>query len=200
MAAALLAALAGRRPEIRAQWEALLRTEPFPTPLGQPDALVHLIDPTLDEFFAALARALDRPAGSSSYTPATRPTCPCGRNPLLAFFIAGEQALHEALILSQSAAGTMNATERDFGFLTVDATLRQIAHREVDALCSICLTRPQTDEKAAPEAEPGAGKSKPAPAATTATTPPSRPRRTSRNRAVPRPGTQWPGRIPRPAP
>jgi hypothetical protein len=177
MAADLLAALAGRRPEIRAQWEALLRTEPFRTPLGQPDTLVHLIDSTLDEFFAALARALDRPANLASYVPSTRPTCPCGRNPLLAFFTAGEQALHEALILIQSAAGPMKASERDFGFFTVDAVLRRIAHREVDALCSVCLTRPAAAE-ATPAPMPAEEKSK----AASPTTKPSPPQRTRRRR------------------
>lgn len=197
MAAALFAALAGRRPEIRAQWEALLRTEPFPTPLGQPDALVHLIDPTLDEFFSALARALDRPAGLSPYTPSSRPTCPCGRNPLLAFFIAGEQALHEALILSQSAGGALNATERDFGFFTVDATLRQIAHREVDALCSVCLTRPA----AAPaSAASESATPLPAPAASTSPAAPlSRTRRTRQNRTRHSAGMTWPARPLRPS-
>lgn len=198
MAAELLAALAGRRPEIRAQWEALLRTEPFPTPLGQPDALVHLIEPTLDEFFIALARALDRPSGLTAYTPSTRPTCPCGRNPLLAFFIAGEQALHEALILSQAAAGPMNPAKRDFGFHTLAATLRQIAHREVDALCSVCLTRPEATAEpkpeAGPEPEPEPATGKPKLPASNPSAPPPRARRTSQNSNMVWPGVKWASR------
>src|SRR3954462_4663597 len=99
----LVRALRDRRAETRARWEALLRIEKVNTPLANPDALVFMIDWTLDEVFGALLRPLSsrrRPAKFENHRP--RPECPCGRNPLLAYFAAGEQALEEALILEQA--------------------------------------------------------------------------------------------------
>ena len=55
MQASLVRELSHRRGFLRARWEDLLRAEPVTSPLGLPDALVHLIDVTLEEIFAALA-------------------------------------------------------------------------------------------------------------------------------------------------
>ena len=69
----------------------MLRTEPINTPLGHPDSLVHLIDWTLDEIFTALTNPLARHRGTGTrFASNDRPECPCGRNPLLAYFAAGE--------------------------------------------------------------------------------------------------------------
>src|SRR5258708_9894049 len=95
-----LRVLIARRGDLHARWEALLRIERINTPLANPDALVFMIDWTLDELFGSLLRPNPRHRSSHECT-ATRAACPCGRNPLLAYFAAGEQALEEALILEQ---------------------------------------------------------------------------------------------------
>lgn len=132
----LVRALRSRRAEIHARWEALLRIEKVTTPLANPDALVFMIDWTLDECFSCL-----RPAGGDHRkAPASfaKPDCPCGRNPLLAYFAAGEQAIEEALILEQARASAVDPQQRDAAFTELKLTVRDIARREVEAFCSVC--------------------------------------------------------------
>ncbi len=113
MQAELLAALRARRVEIRARWAELLRVEPVNTPLAQPDALAHLIDWTLEEIFRGLLHATPRRRHSNVVQGHFRPECPCGRNPLLAYFAIAEQALQEALILVQASLPHLDPLERD---------------------------------------------------------------------------------------
>lgn len=129
-------ALRARRPAIRVQWEALLRAEPIATPLGHPNALIHLIDATLEEVFEGLA------AGGAA-TSGAEAACPCRRNPLLRFFAAGDQALKEALILTQAAAAPISPVERDASLAELDGVLQHLARREIEAFCAICKVRTQ---------------------------------------------------------
>jgi hypothetical protein len=69
------------------------------------------------------------------------PVCPCGRNPLLAYFAAGEQALREALILAQVAMSHLEPIERDASLLELNLALQFIARREIEAFCGICQFR-----------------------------------------------------------
>jgi hypothetical protein len=144
MQATLVGALRFRRPKIRAQWEALLRTEPVATPLGHPDALVHLLDWTLDEIFSLLANPLSLRRHGTPHAFEETPECPCGRNPLLAYFAAGSQALREALVLAQAAAAPLDPLERDSSFAELNLVLQHIAHREIAAFCGVCQFRPQS--------------------------------------------------------
>jgi hypothetical protein len=138
----LLERLRARRPSIRREWETLLRTEPVATPLGNPDTLAHLIDRTLDEVFTALAAPAARHGSARPCSFATiRAACPCGRNPLLAYFLVGERALLETLILAQAEARDLSATERDLGVTELHLVLRGIARREVRSFCSLCQHR-----------------------------------------------------------
>ena len=90
----------------------------------------------------------------------------------------------------------MNPAKRDFGFHTLAATLRQIAHREVDALCSVCLTRPEATAEPKPEAgpEPEPATGKPKLPASNPSAPPPRARRTSQNSNMVWPGVKWASR------
>lgn len=133
MQQALVCALRARRPEIHARWEALLRVERANTPLAHPDTLVHLIDWSLDEIFLALST----PPSTRAHTL----NCSCGRNPYLAYFAAGEQAMHEALVLTQSASPSLHADERDHALLGLKRVLEHIAQREIQAFCAVCQFR-----------------------------------------------------------
>src|SRR6478752_7350213 len=94
----MLRALVDYRPCIRAHWEKLLRLDRGVSALARPETLVHLIDATLDEFYAALPDwSLRR---HPSRTP--EPACPCGASPYLAYFAAGRQALHEGMVTLQT--------------------------------------------------------------------------------------------------
>jgi hypothetical protein len=142
----LVSALRAQRPHVRAHWEALLRVEPVGSPLGHPDALVHLIDWTLDEIFTTLANPLARHrSGHNRLNPDEQPQCPCGRNPLLAYFAACEQSMHEALILAQAATANLDPLERDASFRELNLVLQQISRREIEAFCGVCQFRDKGD-------------------------------------------------------
>lgn len=130
-------ALEAQRPAIRASWEHLLRIEKMSSPLANPDALVHLLDRTLDEIFQSL-RAWS-PRRHPVRVP--EPQCPCGRNPLLAYYAAGRQALREALVVVQAATSELKARERDETLACLNHIFGQIARREVESFCAICQYR-----------------------------------------------------------
>jgi hypothetical protein len=142
MQEALVTALRAQRSLIREQWEALLRVEPVTSPLGHPDSLVHMLEWTLDEIFAGLTNPLARHrigrvrVGHEAPLP-----CPCGRNPLLAYFAAGEQAMREALVLAQAEASALDPIERDVSFEELNLILQQISRREIEAFCGVCQFR-----------------------------------------------------------
>ena len=139
----LVRALRARRAEIHERWEALLRIEKVNTPLANPDALVFMINWTLEECFATLRPAHGRrDHGLATDRSATKPECPCGRNPLLAYFAAGEQAIEEALILEQAGASAIDPVQRDEAFAELKRAVREIARREIEAFCSLCQFRP----------------------------------------------------------
>lgn len=147
----LVTALRARRPAIRSHWESLLRTEPVTTPLGNPDALVHLIEWTMDEIFVALGNPLARSrVGGTRFAQDERAVCPCGRNPLLAYFAAGEQAMREALILAQAAAAPLDPLQRDASLYELDLVFQQISRREIEAFCGVCQFRRSFTTEVAP--------------------------------------------------
>lgn len=139
----MLHALESQRPAIHGRWEALLRVEPVNTPLGQPEALKHMIDYTLNTLFSGLHAALARRRGAKvhpSSCSAERSHCPCGRNPLLAYFVAGEQALLETLIHVQ--AGLPDCAEsRATAVMELKQVLASVAHREIETFCAVCQYR-----------------------------------------------------------
>jgi hypothetical protein len=145
MQESLVNSLRFHTPQIHARWEALLRIEPVTTPLGYPDALAHLIDWTMEEIFSGLTTLSSRRRFSRrTVTGEARPECPCGRNPLLTYFAAGEQAMREALILVQAATPELDPIERDASLAELDVVFRQIARREIEAFCGICQHRQAT--------------------------------------------------------
>jgi hypothetical protein len=134
--------LRARRSEIHTRWEALLRTERVNTPLANPDALVHLIEWTLDQIFAGLRHPpAGRPLDLQAVTAEARPMCPCGRNPLLAFFVAGEQALLEALVLMQASTTRLDPVDRDEELAELYHVIRDISRREIESFCAVCQHR-----------------------------------------------------------
>lgn len=138
----LVRALRSQLPQIRERWEALLHAEPVNTPLAYPDTLIHLLDWTLEQLFEGLANlSLPRRTGRRPTCPDYRLDCACGRNPLLTYFIAGDQAMREALVLAQAAAPTLDPIERDASLHELDWVFRHIAHREIDSFCGVCQYR-----------------------------------------------------------
>jgi hypothetical protein len=134
----ILRALEAHRPSILTHWESLLRLERASSPLAQPDLLVRMLDQTLDDIFAALPGWSIRRV--STLVPAS--ACPCGRNPLLAYYAAGQQALREALVMIQAGISLLTTTDRDDSFACVDQVFGDIARREIEAFCALCQFRP----------------------------------------------------------
>jgi hypothetical protein len=137
----LIATLQSRRVLIRARWSDLLHADRASTPLADPGTLVHLLDWTLDEIFSALRgpsppRVPPMPRGM-----ALAALCPCGRNPLLLYFHVGQQAMQEALVLSQAAQPLLDPAERDASLLELQERFAHIARREIATFCGVCQYR-----------------------------------------------------------
>jgi len=117
------------RPLIKQRWEAQLRAEPVTSPLSNPDALVYLMDETLDQLAAAMhARSVK--VWLRRHHAAVAPQCEktiCGLNPLLTYYITGRIAL-----------GTVAAERLGPVFADVMLFFHTIAQRDLEALCGVC--------------------------------------------------------------
>ncbi len=124
------------------EWEALLRSEPVATPLGHPDVLSHLINRTLNVVLGSLcAPGRRRRSGPPSPDGDIRAECSCGRNPLLAYYLAGEHALRGALVQLSHEASCLAPGTRDDAVSELCAVLHEIARRDVGLFCSLCQYR-----------------------------------------------------------
>lgn len=123
--------LESRRASIRARWIELLLVEPVNTPLANPNTMLFMLDGTLDEVFAALRRG---------ETPRAVPVPDRAgaANPYLAYFRAGTQALHEALILMQAELPGLDPGERDASFAELNTVIRRLARREIEGFAALC--------------------------------------------------------------
>lgn len=127
-----------RRAAICKRWDVLLRLERVSSPLANPDTLVHMIPGALDQI---LARAAEPPHCEMTMGQAVGlkfPICECGNNPYLAFYIAGEQAIVEAVVWAQSESAD-RAQESDVA--SVISAARMYAKDEIEAFCGICMHR-----------------------------------------------------------
>jgi hypothetical protein len=145
-----VAALHAQRREIHRRWEALLRLDRADGPLAEPDNLVHLIDWTLDEVLCEIRRRKTSRRGETP-PPAIatlRAGCQCGHNPLFNHFIAGEQAMLEALIQLQAGDPSLLTHHRSTAVVELYVAIHAIAMREFELLCSLCAKRPQPGTRA----------------------------------------------------
>lgn len=128
--------LCARRPQLRQHWETLLRTERASSPLANPEALVFMMDWTLDRVFEALKMSDGR-----LHAVGAKPECTCGLNPLLTYFVTMEQVLTEGLVLSQVeiSHGPAGCHEADLAHLK--NAIEYIANREIGAFCAVCQHR-----------------------------------------------------------
>jgi hypothetical protein len=143
--ASLIQALSSRRREIRQRWDSLLRLERIETPLANPDVLVYMIDSTLNRIFDELRGRKAFIGGEPSSSVALlRADCPCGKNPFLGHFLAGEQAVLEALVLTQSGDASLDPAHRSDAVAELYFTINAIARGEIETLCSLCKNRPRS--------------------------------------------------------
>jgi hypothetical protein len=137
----LLRMLQARRPEIRARWNELLHTEAASSALAHPDTLMHLLDWSLAEIMSAIEGPANRRQAAPKSFEAVRSLCPCGRNPLLAMFRAGEQAVIEGLILCQAEIRHGTPAARGEALAEVQDAVRTVAAAEVESFCAVCQYR-----------------------------------------------------------
>lgn len=133
--------LEGIRPAWKREWEALLRSEPTLSPLGNPDTLVFLMDETMSAVLKALRHRPTKPTTPNAHAllaPLQR-HCDCGLNPLLNYYATGELALH--LVAAKSVAEHLDE---------VLIAYHLMAQREIDTLCAVCQHR-ATPDCATPE-------------------------------------------------
>lgn len=131
MSPRVLQLLDARRAAIRSRWIELLFVEPVNSPLANPNTMLFMLDGTLDEVFAALRRGetpREVPVPDSAGAP----------NPYLAYFRAGTQALHEALILIQAETPELHPRERDATFAELNTVIRRLARREIEGFDALC--------------------------------------------------------------
>lgn len=124
-----------------------MRVEPIKSPLGQPDALKHMIDFTLNTLISFLGQGQHphrKNLRSVSASVADGSLCPCGKNPLLSYFVAGEQALLETLILEQSCQPAGCAESRANSLQELKQAMAHVALREIETFCAVCQLRSQT--------------------------------------------------------
>jgi hypothetical protein len=116
----------------------LLHVEPVNSPLANPDALTHLIPQTLEQVFTLLGKPARAPV-SVSAAKACMPRCECSHNPYLAYFLAAEQVLVEAMVLLEAELPTSERRQSDVA--EVMLAVRRIARLEIDTFCGACVHR-----------------------------------------------------------
>ena len=138
MSPVLLQQLRAQSATVHVRWETLLRMEPVSGPLANPDALVRLIPDSLARVFESLDGAREQGCTLTELTRTRLPNCDCGYNPFVAYYIAGERAFTEAVVLLQ-AAGSAGRSERELS-IVINA-VRCLARDEIDTFCGICTHR-----------------------------------------------------------
>lgn len=132
----LTEALRRRQVWIRRRWETYLRLEKAASALANPDTLVFGVERSLQEIFDLLLAAR-RPA------PEPEASCACGRHPLQAYYRAGEQAVLEALVITQVARAPLPPEVRDREFAEVKAVFTILARRDIAGLAGVCRLPPR---------------------------------------------------------
>ncbi len=130
-------ALVDLRPMIKTCWEVLLRAEPPRSALGNPDTLVFMMDRTLDAFFEALGSPGARRwlAKYPLLCETLETSCPCMRNPLLPYYVSGEQAL---LAVAAEALPEATSKAREALLEEVRVAYHYHAQRELQNFCDLC--------------------------------------------------------------
>jgi len=136
MHTALLESLKAHRPKLRTRWEHKLRALPPSSAMAEPDALIHLMDWTLENFFQELTHKARRQQRHLADEP-----CPCGMNPLLAYFVTAEDALLEIIFTEEKPWLALDPGNRETELAWIRGALQRVASREIGAFCAVCQHR-----------------------------------------------------------
>lgn len=139
MSPELLQHLRARGAAIRGRWEALLRIERVNGPLANPDILVHLIPDSLARILAMVEKPARTPLSLRDAKAERPPPCDCGYNPYLAYFVAGQQALLETVVLRQAELPPSERHESDVAEIV--RAIYRLTRSETEAFCAVCTHR-----------------------------------------------------------
>jgi hypothetical protein len=111
--------------------------------MATPDTLAHLMDWAFDRISAELTRTPLK--GRHTVRAAI---CPCGLNPLLAFFITAEEVLVEALFLEDLPCQALPSKAREMALAHLRDCVRRVGVREIEAFCAVCRQRERLEQLA----------------------------------------------------
>jgi hypothetical protein len=134
---------------LRQRWETLLRLERLSSPMAQPDALVYLMNWTLDSLFNELKNPRYRRHQPQVPSGGSRQACTCGKNPMLGYFSTGEQAIIEVLFVSNGELSALGPVERSSSLVDLKQAFEAVARREIDSFCAVCQTNTRRQKDAA---------------------------------------------------
>jgi len=142
-----LRALQTHKPQLRRRWEELLRAERVTSGMAHPDHLVYLMDWTLEQLLSELRQARFRRHLDGRMKPSQRQACACGKNPLLAYFSACEQAVVEILFLAEGELSNLSSIERGASLEDLKRAIHEVARRDIEAFCAVCQSRERQEKK-----------------------------------------------------
>ncbi len=128
----LSALLRAHHAALKAEWMRRLQAEPMSTPMADPTMLAYLMDETLAQV-DRLVRAPPSPSWlvlHKHHLEPLRSACPCGLNPLLAYFSTGGEALIK--VLGADVCRPEDEKTR------ICQAWHFIAQGEIEALCGMC--------------------------------------------------------------
>jgi len=125
---------------IKTCWEVMLRAEPPASALGNPDTLVFMMDQTLDTFFTAMLSSAPRRwlARHPLLCGTLNETCPCGRNPLLHYFVSGEEAILAIAAKALPERTAVPPAVQEQILSEVQLTFHYLAQHELQIFCDLC--------------------------------------------------------------
>lgn len=126
---AVRAVLESHRAPVKRRWESLLRTAPSVSPLSNPDVMVYYMDEILDRIGGSLATAVE-PSQAKHTGAGESARCGCGMNPLVVYFITGEQALIDTL--ASALGGDLHRLLKIY---------HDVAETEIANFCGVCFHR-----------------------------------------------------------
>lgn len=132
MAERLPQLLRARHAALKTAWLRRLHACPPVSALARPEILAHYMDDSLRQLGGLLSGKVSRKlaSGETFTTAIRRNCCACGLNPLLDYYVTGEETLGAVL-------GELTETERDL----LNQCWHRLAHGEIEALCKVCCRR-----------------------------------------------------------
>ena len=131
----LRALLDRHRARLLGRWREGLRALPPSSALAAPDLLLPLMAPALARVREEAGRSLAA-AGEDAAVVAAH--CPCGLNPLTAFYLTGECATFDVLWSRPDALARLPAAEREAACRALTQAWRRVAADEIALFCGAC--------------------------------------------------------------